>query len=158
LGLVPNETWVVDLDALSVDADPPPNLVPCWDNDGDWYWDIACGGTDCDDTDPNTFPGAPEICDGKDNGCDRDDTDPNINPAGAESDAAGNCADGADNDCDGKTDSADPDCGGGGCAGSAAASVQPSPAAEEGRLLDLRAFLLIPVAAAIGIVAVRRRR
>ena len=121
MGLVPNETWVVDLDALSVDADPPPNLVPCWDNDGDWYWDIACGGTDCDDTDPNTFPGAPEICDGK-------------------------------------TDSADPDCGGGGCAGSAAASVQPSPAAEEGRLLDLRAFLLIPVAAAIGIVAVRRRR
>lgn len=24
---------------------------------------------DCDDTDPNTYPGAPEICDGKDNSC-----------------------------------------------------------------------------------------
>ena len=26
--------------------------------------------TDCDDTDANTYPGAPEICDGKDNDCD----------------------------------------------------------------------------------------
>ena|GEM_PF-1651218 len=26
--------------------------------------------TDCDDTDDNTYPGAPEICDGKDNDCD----------------------------------------------------------------------------------------
>jgi len=40
-----------------------------WDNDGDGYDDIACGGTDCNDADPNTYPGAMEQCDSKDNDC-----------------------------------------------------------------------------------------
>jgi hypothetical protein len=35
-----------------------------FDGDGSFYYD------DCDDTDPNTYPGALEICDGKDNDCD----------------------------------------------------------------------------------------
>ena len=40
------------------------------DDDGDGVADAACGGTDCDDQDPNTAEGAEEICDGLDNDCD----------------------------------------------------------------------------------------
>jgi len=42
----------------------------CPDADGDGYTDLACGGTDCDDTDPTVHPGATEVCDGKDTNCD----------------------------------------------------------------------------------------
>jgi hypothetical protein len=31
---------------------------------------MFCGGTDCDDADATTYPGAAELCDGKDNDCD----------------------------------------------------------------------------------------
>ncbi|MFC1889669.1 MopE-related protein [Thermodesulfobacteriota bacterium] len=41
----------------------------CWDNDEDSYSDEVCGGTDCDDSDPDVNPGADEVCDGKDNNC-----------------------------------------------------------------------------------------
>jgi len=77
---------------------------------------------DCDDTDPNSYPGdpgSPEICDGKDNNCDGeipsnettdddldgvvtcadcDDTDPDRYPGAVE------ICDGKDNDCDGEID------------------------------------------------------
>jgi hypothetical protein len=35
---------------------------PCSDVDGDTYGDEACGGTDCDDNDPNINPAEWEIC------------------------------------------------------------------------------------------------
>ena len=53
------------------------------DNDGDGYGDpmesfftcapdenMVLDNTDCDDGSPNSYPGAPEICDGLDNNCD----------------------------------------------------------------------------------------
>ena len=55
---------------------PPP--TGCWDIDEDAYYDVECGGWDCDDTDPAINPAADEVCgDGIDNDCDGlIDTDP----------------------------------------------------------------------------------
>ncbi|MBN2493302.1 MAG: putative metal-binding motif-containing protein, partial [Deltaproteobacteria bacterium] len=89
------------------------------DNDG--FQDDNCGGTDCDDGDPNAYPGAPETCgdnidqdcDGQDlvccadadgdgyqddncGGTDCDDGDPNAFPSASEI-----CGDNVDQDCDG---------------------------------------------------------
>jgi len=42
----------------------------CPDADLDGHTSSACGGADCDDTRSNVFPGAAEVCDGRDNDCD----------------------------------------------------------------------------------------
>jgi len=92
----------------------------CWDVDGDGHDDEACGGGDCDDLNQETFPGAFEVCDGKDNDCDGilneeerdddydgwyiclgdcDDSNPEIHPTHRE-----NPENGVDDDCDGIVD------------------------------------------------------
>ena len=91
----------------------------CWDVDGDGYHDEACGGVDCDDTNPNRAPGFVEVCDGIDNDCsgtfpaseidadgdgfricefDCDDGDPETHPFAVE------LCDFKDNNCDGTID------------------------------------------------------
>ncbi|MFC1889334.1 putative metal-binding motif-containing protein [Thermodesulfobacteriota bacterium] len=105
---------------------------PCFDNDGDGYYDIACEGTDCDDGNPEVYPGADEVCNGVDDDCDGlvpaveadedmdswricdgdcDDGEAAANPGLVESGDLGNCGDGIDNDCDSLVDS-DAECGG----------------------------------------------
>ncbi len=126
-----------DCDGLVDGADLGDCPPGCPDLDGDGYPLARCGGTDCDDSAAAVNPGAAEHCaDGIDNDCnglidaadgacnpacpdadgdryrdrscggtDCDDQDPIIYPGGAE-----HCSDGVDNNCDGRTDEADPLC------------------------------------------------
>ena len=98
----------------------------CEDADGDGHEALHCGGDDCDDADPDRFPGAVEVCDGDDEDCDPstvgdqdndddgaiaaaccngeacggdcNDGDPAVRPGGTE------ICDGLDQDCDGALD------------------------------------------------------
>ena len=58
-----------------------PACASCADVDGDGYTDVACGGSDCDETNAAVNPGATEACTNT-----------------------------IDDDCDGLVDCADPDC------------------------------------------------
>lgn len=115
-----------------IQVDAVTGATGCTDLDGDGY--CAELGFDCDDTDPEIYPNAPEVCDGIDNNCneiidggcdgctdndgdgysleddlcgerDCDDSDETISPEADEI-----CDDGIDNNCDGKPDEADQAC------------------------------------------------
>ncbi len=79
-----------------------PQCTVCRDDDGDEFADIACGGTDCDDTNPAINPGMLENC--------TNDIDDNCD--GAIDAADRQCTRCGDNDLDGFLDSL---CGGTDC-------------------------------------------
>ncbi|MCA9513764.1 MAG: hypothetical protein KC635_02370, partial [Myxococcales bacterium] len=100
----------IDLDAMAVDADPSTGYEDadatcdhCVDRDKDQFGDATVAGADlatcpmpgadCDDRDAATKPQAHELCYG-----------------GAVDTCVGAGFDTKDNDCDGKIDTADPDC------------------------------------------------
>ncbi len=87
-------------DGLDNDCD---GLADGADDDGDGEVDVACGGADCDDTDPNIRPGVDLDGDSYDACEDCEDFDPEVNPGAIEE------CDGLDNDCSGAIDDRDID-------------------------------------------------
>ena len=114
----------------------------CVDHDGDGYgspanFTCAQPELDCDDANPDVYPGAQE------------------GPAGDPT-----CSDGLDNNCDGLMDAADPGCiappwGG---AESAEASFYGSKTVSNSNVLNNLALLLIPVGAIFFLRILRRKR
>jgi hypothetical protein len=115
-------------------------IFTCVDLDGDAHGPYCDAGEDCDQADPTTFAGAPELCDGRDNDCDALRDEDFVGLATACTTATGACqtdgfrvcrADGSgtecrtnpvtggdelcnaiDDDCDGATDEDFPELGG----------------------------------------------
>ena len=79
-------TGLHSLKAIGIDADGLSHVVSSnveifdWDADNDGADSETQGGADCDDLDPQTFPGAPELCDDLDNDCDGSDLNPDTCP------------------------------------------------------------------------------
>jgi MYXO-CTERM domain-containing protein len=74
----------------------------CIDADLDGYGDVACGGDDCDDADPDINPGEDEVCETGtdiDNDCDPN-TLQNVDGDGDGETTCGPAGDGSDGDCD----------------------------------------------------------
>ncbi|MBJ96070.1 MAG: hypothetical protein CMP23_16520 [Rickettsiales bacterium] len=114
------QTWYLDSDGDGFGDDSSSQSL-CSGSPGSSY---ILSGNDCDDADSDNFPGNVEVCDSQDNDCDIstpedidqdgdgfdictgdcDDGDASLNPGVSETTAAGNLADGIDNDCDGGVD------------------------------------------------------
>ena len=130
----------------------------CADNDEDGYGypgSSACtyAELDCNDSDPNIHPNAPDSCDDVDQDCDGADGVPEL------------CGNNIDDDCDGKTDCTpgqeDPDCNcaSGSCIGTVEASTyQTSPGYGASDLGKHLSYFLLPLGALIGLMIWWRKR
>lgn len=58
-----NDAFVAPDAFVGTDAFVAPDTGVCADGDGDGARATSCGGTDCDDTNPDVFPGQTEVCD-----------------------------------------------------------------------------------------------
>jgi hypothetical protein len=108
------------------------------DGDGDGHVSEECNGDDCDDSDPNVYPGLWEA--------------PPEDPV---------CSDGIDNNCNGYTDLEDAGCvpeTGWAPAESADAAVIGPPSQEDSRLPNLMLSLLLPIGAVVLLRRLFRRR
>jgi len=109
------ETWFRDLDGDGA-GDPRTAVERCDGAPGDEWVPL---GIDCDDRDPERYPGAAEVCDRKDNDCDGeipldeiDGDGDGFSPCEADCDdslagiypGAVETCDGVDEDCDGRID------------------------------------------------------
>lgn len=102
------------------DEDADMCLEACEDPDvdGDGVDSIECGGTDCDDTDPNRYPGNPEVCDvgNIDEDCDPNTLGDDVDGDGFYSDECCNgevCGTDCNDDLAGVNPGATDSCGGG---------------------------------------------
>jgi subtilisin family serine protease len=115
-------------------------VCSCRDEDDDGFFAADCGGQDCDDASPASFPGAAEQCDGIDTSCagldpseldldgdsnrpcagDCDDSDPVLHALDADADGVTSCGGDCDDDDPGRApghpevpyDGVDQDCDG----------------------------------------------
>jgi hypothetical protein len=94
-----------DTDACTTNEFCDPTSSICTyttlDKDGDGHPPPICGGDDCDDSDKTRYPGAPELCDGKDNRCDGKVDVGAVCPDAKNSCQAGKCACKPENVCTG---------------------------------------------------------
>jgi len=138
-----------DTGNYSISLDKVPSPPSCCDEDGDGYDSIACpGGDDCDDSDPDTHPGAPDVCDDYiDRDCDGTDGSAEV------------CDNATDDDCDGLIDAGDPDCS---PPYLAAANAEASTFGDDSftgsGIFNALTFLLIPMGAVILLRVIRRKK